>query len=128
MMYFYAELDENDICKATSELSGPQSGDRFIERDPSDETMEGKRRVGDSWVEVVYGREVIPNKELWNRFTPAERRTLAGSSNNRIKAFLYGLRLQPDVDLTDQDLFDDLTAAYNAGIISTPVNELLRTE
>ena len=52
MSYIYAELDENNICKAVSELSGEVIKDTMIPLETYDTSLLGKRYDNGEWVEV----------------------------------------------------------------------------
>lgn len=51
-MFIYAELNENNICKAVSELSGEVVKDTMIRIDLYDETLLGKIYDNGNWIEV----------------------------------------------------------------------------
>lgn len=52
MSFIYAELDENNICKAVSDLSGEVIADNMIPLETYDTTLLGKRYEDGEWVEV----------------------------------------------------------------------------
>jgi hypothetical protein len=54
-MVYVAELDENDVCKAVSELVSLPEGDRFIVIGSLDESLLGKRFSG-TW----HGVDSVP--------------------------------------------------------------------
>ncbi len=60
----------------------------------------------------------IPLVEFWHRFTQSEKEDLTDSSNKKIKAFLYELRLFDPVQLTDSRLITAINALETAGIIA----------
>lgn len=51
-MFIYAELNENNICKAVSELSGEVIKDTMIPLETYDDSLLGKRYDNGEWVEV----------------------------------------------------------------------------
>lgn len=52
MAYIYAELDENNICYAVSQLSGAVIADTMIPLETYDTSLLGKRYEDGEWVEV----------------------------------------------------------------------------
>lgn len=52
MSFYYAELDENNICKAVSELAGEVIKDAMIPLETYDTSLLGKRYEDGEWVEV----------------------------------------------------------------------------
>ena len=52
-MFIYAELDENNICKAVSELAGEVIKDTMILLESYDTSLLGKRYEDGEWVEVL---------------------------------------------------------------------------
>lgn len=52
MAYIYAELDENNICKAVSDLSGEVITDTMIPLETYDISLLGKKYVDGVWEEV----------------------------------------------------------------------------
>ena len=50
--YYYAELNENSICTAVSDLSGEVVMDTMIRLETYDETLLGKRYENGQWHEV----------------------------------------------------------------------------
>lgn len=51
-MFIYAELNENNICKAVSELAGEVIKDTMIPLETYDTSLLGKRYEDGEWVEV----------------------------------------------------------------------------
>lgn len=52
MAYIYAELDENNICYAVSQLSGEVIANTMIPLETYDTSLLGKRYEDGEWVEV----------------------------------------------------------------------------
>lgn len=64
MAYIYAELDENHICKAVSELYGEVIKDTMIPLEIYDTSLLGKKYVDGVWEEVEqFEQEYIPTDE-----------------------------------------------------------------
>ena len=63
MAYIYAELDENNICKAVSDLSGEVIADNMIPLETYDESLLGKRYVDGAWEEVPQEPTQEPEEE-----------------------------------------------------------------
>ena len=59
----------------------------------------------------------ISNIDFWHRFTQAEQETLVNSSNSKVKAFLYELRLRPLLNLTNQRLITAINALESADLV-----------
>lgn len=52
-MFFYAELNENNICKAVSELAGEVIKDTMIRIDSFDMSLLGKKYDNGEWEALV---------------------------------------------------------------------------
>ena len=61
MAYSYAELDENNICKAVSDLSGEVIKDTMIPLETYDTSLLGMKYVDGVWEEVP--QEPTPEPE-----------------------------------------------------------------
>lgn len=51
MRYYYAQIDDNNICVGVSDLSGPVEADNMIQLDTYDTSVQGKMWTGSEWVE-----------------------------------------------------------------------------
>ena len=72
MAYSYAELDENNICKAVSQLSGEVIADTMIPLETYDTSLLGKRYEDGEWVEVeVELPEIEPQETQLDRIESA---------------------------------------------------------
>lgn len=76
MSYIYAELDESNICKAVSDLSGEVIADTMIPLETYDTSLLGKRYEEGEWIEVAQPESVEPEPtedELqWRAITDLE--------------------------------------------------------
>ena len=70
MAYIYAELDENNICKAVSNLSGGVIADTMIPLDSYDISLLGKRYNNGEWLEVEQP-EIEPQPSQLDRIESA---------------------------------------------------------
>ena len=70
MAYIYAELDENNICKAVSNLSGEVIADTMIPLDSYDISLLGKRYNNGEWLEVEQP-EIEPQPSQLDRIESA---------------------------------------------------------
>ena len=61
---------------------------------------------------------IISAKEVWRRFTPTERRTLANHTHARAIAFISNLQIEGEADLLDPDFVEDINAMEAATIIA----------
>lgn len=61
MTYIYAEIDENNICCAVSELSGEIDKPTMIPLEVYDESLLGKKYVDGAWEEAP--QEPTPEPE-----------------------------------------------------------------
>lgn len=59
--FFYAELDENNICKAVSMLSGLVSSSYMIQLEKYDESLLGQLYVDGEWQKIDYSADLIEN-------------------------------------------------------------------
>lgn len=71
MAYIYAELDENNICKAVSDLSGEVIADNMIPLETYDESLLGKRYVDGVWEEVPQEPTPTPEPSQLDRIESA---------------------------------------------------------
>lgn len=51
MRYYYAQLDDNNICAGVSDLSGPIEAENMIQLDSYDTSVQGKLWTGSGWAE-----------------------------------------------------------------------------
>lgn len=70
MAYIYAEIDENNICKAVSDLSGEVIADTMIPLDSYDISLLGKRYNNGEWLEVEQP-EIEPEPSQLDRIESA---------------------------------------------------------
>ena len=70
MAYIYAELDENNICYAVSQLSGGVIADTMIPLETYDTSLLGKRYEDGEWVEVELP-EIEPQETQLDRIESA---------------------------------------------------------
>lgn len=63
MAYIYAELDENNICKAVSDLSGEVIADTMIPLETYDTSLLGMKYVEGVWEEVPQEPTQEPEEE-----------------------------------------------------------------
>ena len=62
-MFYYAELDENNICKAVSELVGEVIKNTMIRIDSFDMSLLGKKYNNGEWLEIEQTEtEYIPTE------------------------------------------------------------------
>ena len=52
MKYYYAQIDENNICIAVSDLSGKVTADNMLRLDTYDTSLLGKKYNNGVWEEV----------------------------------------------------------------------------
>ena len=52
---------------------------------------------------------VITNRELWARFTDAEKQSLADASDKLVKKLLYDFQIKAEFNLNDQEIKDNIT-------------------
>lgn len=71
--YFYAEIDENNICCAVSELAGEVIADTMIRLAEYDESLLGKRYGDGVWEEVPQEPTPEPEQEpdVWDEMAAA---------------------------------------------------------
>lgn len=62
MAYIYAELDENNICCAVSDLSGEVIADTMIPLETYDTSLLGMKYVDGVWEEVPHEEESEPTE------------------------------------------------------------------
>lgn len=70
MTYIYAELDENNICKAVSQLSGIVDKPTMIPLDFYDTSLLGKQYNNGEWLEVEQP-EIEPQETQLDRIESA---------------------------------------------------------
>ena len=70
MAYIYAELDENNICKAVSQLSGEVIKDTMIRLDEYDISLLSKKYNNGVWEEVPV-EEITPEPSQLDRIEAA---------------------------------------------------------
>ena len=51
MRYYYAQIDDNNICVGVSDLSGPVEAANMVQLDTYDTSVQGKMWTGSEWVE-----------------------------------------------------------------------------
>ncbi|TAH58218.1 MAG: hypothetical protein EWM48_02115 [Sphaerochaeta sp.] len=69
---YYAQIDMDGICYAVTQTTGPIEQDDLIEIDGYDESLLGKRRVGEAWEDVPVEPE-IPVEPEPDRITQLEQ-------------------------------------------------------
>lgn len=123
MRYLYAQIDENGVAVAVSELSGEVEQANMIRLDAGAGDVLGRRWSGGKWIEVEPEPEVsaaITRLEFRERFTPAEKVAIytAAKQSVELQVWLDDLAAASDVRTDYPATVGGVQALEAAGLIA----------
>lgn len=85
-MYFYAQLDEENVCCGVSQLSGEVIADNMVRLYSMDTTVIGKKYEDGEWVEVPMPEPVDPEPTQLDRMEDKIDTLVNGTTSENTEA------------------------------------------
>jgi len=118
MQYRYAQLNEEGVAVAVSDLAGPVEAPGVIRIEAGADVI-GKRWDGEEWQGVSAVRPALTRLQFRERFTPAEKLAIyqAAEADLRVRIWLDDLNAASEVRTDYPATVEGVQALEAAGVI-----------